>query len=160
MDSSRLCTAILVRPPHFPRELLDLDDPLVDFGHFEPEQRRDEQRIGARKHQARPLGRLLHPLEHRANRFALAEALPRILFLPRNDRLGIARSIEHEHELAALDLLHLSRKQLADPVGVFLANALAFTFADQLHDPLLGRHDGIAPNWENSTGISITSPTS
>ena len=37
----------------------------------------------------------------------VAETLARILFLPRNDRFGIARLVQHDHDLAALNLLNL-----------------------------------------------------
>ena len=61
-----------------------------------------------------------------------------ILLAIRHDRLGFAEAVEHDHELAALDLLDLAREQLADLVGELVADAIPLALADALDDPLLG----------------------
>ena len=66
------------------------------------------------------------------------------LFLPGNDGLGVAGAVQHENQLAALDLLHFAGEQVAHPVGVLVPDALPLALAHQLHDPLLGRHDRVA----------------
>ena len=83
-------------------------------GHLELEQRLDEERIAAAQNESRALGRLLDALEHRADRLALMEVLAMVLLAIRNDRFRLAELVEHDDELAALDLLHLAGEQLAD----------------------------------------------
>ena len=61
-----------------------------------------------------PFGRLLDALEHGADRLALMEVLAMVLLAVRDDRLRLAELVEHDHELAALDLLDLAGEQLAD----------------------------------------------
>src|SRR5690606_29878737 len=114
------------------RDRLDLDDALVDLGHLELEQARDETRIRPREDQTRTLRRLLHALQHRTDRLALAEPLARVLLLPRDDRLGIARLVQHHHDLAALHLLHLARQQIPDLARVLLADLVPLALAHPL----------------------------
>src|SRR5690606_31093726 len=122
------------------RDPLDVHDTLVDLRDLQLEQRRHEHGIRTRQDQPRPLGRLLDPLQHRTDRLALTEPLPRVLLLPRDDRFRLPGLVEHHHDLATLDLLDFSAQQLADPVRVLLADALALALADSLDDPLLGGH--------------------
>src|SRR5581483_9915876 len=74
-----------------------------------------------------------------ADRVALMKVLAMILLAIRDDRLGFAELREHHHDLAALDLLHLAREQLADLVAALLAYPRALPLAHPLDDPLLGR---------------------
>ena len=130
--------------PDLARGFLDLDDALVDLRHLQLEQRRDKTGIRAGEDQAGTLGRLVHLLQDRPDRLALAKPLARVLFLPGNDGLGVAGTVQHENQLAALDLLHFAGQQVAHAVGVLVADSLPLALAHQLHDPLLGGHDGVA----------------
>src|SRR5690606_12898146 len=89
-------------------------------------------------------GRLLDPLQHGTDRLSLPEPLPRVLLLPGDDRVRLARLVQHHHDLAALDLLHLTAEQVTDLVRVLVADALALALPDPLDDPLLRGHHGIA----------------
>src|SRR5690606_19955428 len=134
-----------LRPPaDLARNALDLHDPLVDLRHLELEQRRHEQRVRPGQDQTRALRRLLHPLQYRANRLALPEALPRILLLPRDDRVRFPRLVQHHHELAALDLLDLAREQVPDLARILIPDLLALALPDPLDDPLLRGHHRVA----------------
>src|SRR5205823_6839742 len=75
--------------------------------------------------------------EHRANGFALMEMLAMVLLAIRNDGLRLAKLVEHDDELAALDLLHLARQQIAHAGRELVANARALALADALNDALL-----------------------
>ena len=67
-----------------------------------------------------------------------------ILLAIRDDGLGLAELIEHEHDLAALDLLDLTGQQVADPRRELVTDLGALALADALHDALLGRLHGRA----------------
>src|SRR5690606_4914999 len=131
-------------PADLARDSLDVHDALVDLGNLELEQRRDEQRVRARQDQPRPLGGLLDPLQHGTDRLPLSEPLPRVLLLPRDDRVRLARLVQHHDDLAALDLLHFTAQQLTDLVRVLVTDALALALTDPLDDALLGGHHGVA----------------
>src|SRR5579859_353130 len=120
----------------------NLDDLLLDLGDFEFEQSFHEQRIGARQDEPRPFGRLFDALQDRANRVALVEVLAVVLIAVGDDRFGFAELVQHDDDLAALDLLHLARQQLADFPGKLLANPAPLTLAHPLDDALLGRLHG------------------
>ena len=92
-----------------------------------------------RQDQARALGRLLEALEHRADGVALVEVLAVVLLAVGDDRLRLAELVEHDDQLAALDLLDLAGEELADLVGELVADARALALAHPLDDPLLGR---------------------
>ena len=126
----------------FARDGADLDDLLLDLGHLELEQRLDEQRIAPREDEPRPLGRLLQPLEHGADGVALVEMLAVVLLAVGDDRLGLAELVQHDDELAALDLLHLAGEQLAHLAAELVADPRALALAHPLDDPLLGRLHG------------------
>ena len=61
-----------------------------------------------------------------------------VLLAIRNDRFGLAELVQHDDELAALDLLDLAAQQIADAAGELVANARALAFANALDDSLLG----------------------
>ena len=86
-----------------------------------------------------PFGRLLQPLEHRPDGVALMEVLPVVLLPVGYDRLGLAELVEHDDQLAPLDLLDLAGEQLADLGGELLPDAGPLAFPYPLNDPLLGR---------------------
>ena len=68
-----------------------------------------------------------------------------ILLAIRNDRFRLAELVEHDHELAALDLLHLAREQIADARRELVADARALALANALDDALLrGLNGGAA----------------
>ena len=69
---------------------------------------------------------------------ALMVMLAMILLAIRNDRFRFAELVEHDDQLAALDLLHFAREQFADALGELVADARALAFADPLDDALLG----------------------
>ena len=120
----------------------DLDDVLLDLRDLELEQRLHEQRVATAQDEARALGRLLDALEHGADRLALVEVLAVVLLAIRNDRFRFAELVEHDDELAALDLLDFAGEQVADARRELVADAGALAFADALDDALLGGLDG------------------
>src|SRR5438093_11584194 len=65
---------------------------------------------------------------------SLHDALPIAI---RNDRFGFAELREHDDDLAALDLLHFTRQELADLVGELFPDTCALTLAHALDDTLL-----------------------
>ena len=72
-------------------------------------------------------------------------AIAMILLAVRDDRLGLAELVEHDHQLAALDLLHLAGEQVADALAELVLDAGALAFAHALEDALLGGLHGGAP---------------
>src|SRR5216110_234270 len=62
-----------------------------------------------------------------------------VLLAVRNDRFGFPEPREHDDDLAALDLLHLARQELADLVGELFPDARPLALADPLDDALLRR---------------------
>ena len=123
IESSREKTAILVRLPTS-RAAARISTMFCWIsGHLELEQRLHEQRIAAAQDEARSLGRLLDALEHGADRLALMVVLAMILLAIRNDRFRFAELVEHDDELAALDLLHFAGEQVADARGELVADA-------------------------------------
>ena len=89
-----------------------------------------------------PFGRLLDALQHGADRLTLMEMLAMVLLAIRDDRLRLAELVEHDDELAALDLLDLAGEQVADARGELVADLRALAFANALDDALLGGLDG------------------
>jgi hypothetical protein len=61
-----------------------------------------------------------------------------ILLAVRDDRLRLLEAVQHDHQLAPFDLLHLAGEQLAHLAREFLADPAPFTLAHPLDDPLLG----------------------
>src|SRR6185437_14015986 len=118
---------------HLARGRANLDDALLDLGDLELEQRLHEHAVGAAQNQPRSLGSLFDSLQHRANGLALVIVLAMVLFAVRNDRLRPAELVEHHHELAALDLLNLTREKIANAARELVADARAFPFAYALN---------------------------
>src|SRR5678815_5608435 len=92
----------------------------------------------------RALGRLLDALEDGADRLTLMEVLAVILLAVGDDRLRFAELVEHDHELAALDLLDLAGQQIPDARRELVADLRALALPHSLDDALLGRLDGRA----------------
>jgi len=69
------------------------------------------------------------------------EVLAVVLLAVGNDRLRFAELVEHDHELAALDLLDLAGQEITDARGELVAHLGALTLAHTLDDALLGRLD-------------------
>ena len=67
------------------------------------------------------------------------EVLAVVLLAVRDDRFRLAELVQHDDQLAALDLLHLAGEQLADLAGELVADPGALALADALDDALLGR---------------------
>src|SRR5688572_10121842 len=65
-----------------------------------------------------------------------------ILLAVRDDRLGFAELVEHDHQLAALDLLHFARQQVAELRGELIPNLGTLALTNPLDDPLLRRLHG------------------
>ena len=61
-----------------------------------------------------------------------------VLLAVRNDRFRLAELVQHDDELAALDLLDFSREEISDSAGEFVADLRSLAFPDALDDPLLG----------------------
>jgi hypothetical protein len=73
------------------------------------------------------------------------KVLAMVLFAIRDDGFGFTELVEHDDELAALDLLHFSREKVSNPAGEFVADFGALAFAYTLDDSLLRRLHGRAP---------------
>src|SRR4051812_41503376 len=72
------------------------------------------------------------------------EMLTVVLLAIRNHSFGFAELVEHDDELAALDLLNFSGKQIADSARELVANLGALAFTDALDDSLLCSENGHA----------------
>ena len=82
-----------------------------------------------------------------------------VLLAIRNDRFRLAELVEHDDELAALDLLDLARQQVADAAANSSRILRALAFADALDDALLRRlHRRCARTRRSRPGSSMTSP--
>ena len=75
---------------------------------------------------------------------ALMEVLAVVLLAVRDDRFRLAELVQHDDELAALDLLDLAGEQVADLGGELVADPRALALADALDDALLGGLHGEA----------------
>src|SRR3989475_2695798 len=84
-------------------------------------------------------------LQHGTDRVPLVEVLAVVLLPVGDDRLGLAELREHHHDLAALDLLHLARQELAHLARELFADAGALPLAHTLDDALLSRLHRRAP---------------
>ena len=141
MPLSLEMTAILARRARIARHGADLDDAVVDLGHFLGEQLGHELRMGARQEDLRPAHFLAHVVDIGADALALAEALARQQLVAAQDRLGAA---EIDDDVAELDALDQAVDDLADAVLELVELALALGVAHLLHDHLLRRLRGDA----------------
>ncbi len=67
------------------------------------------------------------------------EVLPVILLPVGHDGFGLPEFVQHDDQLAALDLLDFSRQKLAHLRGELLPDPGPLAFAHPLDDPLFGR---------------------
>ena len=114
---------------------LDLDDAVVDLGHFLREQLLHELGRGAAEEDLRAAGLVADLADQRADAVADAEGFARDLLVAAHDRLGAA---EVDDDVAELDALDDAGDDLAGAVLEFLVLALALGVADLLEDHLLG----------------------
>jgi hypothetical protein len=120
---------------------LDLDDAVVNFGHFLREQLLHEVRVRAAEEDLRP-ARLARDVEDdRAGAVADAQHFARDLLVAADHALGAAEVDDHVAELDALDD---AGDDLADAVLELLMLALALGVAHLLEDDLLGGLGGDA----------------
>ena len=113
-----------LRPgPHFASGRADLDDVLLNFRHFQFEERAHEAGIGPRQNQTWSPRCLFEPFQDRPNGIALVKMLPAVLFPVRYDGFRFAKLVEHDHQLAAVDLLDLARQEFPDLTREFVPNA-------------------------------------
>src|SRR4051812_2896428 len=114
---------------------LDLDDAVVDLGHFLRKQLRHESGMGARQEDLGTAGFGPYVIDVRAYAVAVLEVLARQQLVAPQDRFGPAQI---DRDIAIFDPLDQAVDDLADAILVFLELALPFGLADLLDDDLLG----------------------
>ena len=114
---------------------LDLDDAVVDLGHFLREQLLHELGVRAAEEDLRAAVVALDLHDQRAHALADAGGLARDLLVAADHALGAAEVDDH---VAELDRLDHAGDDLAGAVLEFLELALALGIADLLEDHLLG----------------------
>ena len=114
---------------------LDLDDAVVDFGHFLREQLLHEVGMRAAEEDLRPAIFAEHVQDQRADAVVDADHFARDLRVAADHALGAAQV---DDDMAELDALDDAGDDLADPVLELLELALALGVADLLEDDLLG----------------------
>src|SRR6185295_12108036 len=114
---------------------LDLDDAVVNLGHFLGEQLLHEVGMGARQEDLRAAGLAPHRHDQRADAVADADHFARDLLVAADDAFGAA---EVDDDVAELDPLDHAGDDLGGAILEFLVLALALGVADLLEDHLLG----------------------
>ena len=114
---------------------LDLDDAVVNLGHFLREQLLHEVGVGARQEDLRAAGFAADRHDQRADAVADADHFARDLLVAADDALGAA---EVDDDVAELDALDDAGDDLAGAVLELFILALALGVADLLEDDLLG----------------------
>ena len=114
---------------------LDLDDSVVNLGHFLREQLLHEVGMGARQEDLRPARLAADGHDQGADAVADADHLARDLLVAADDALGAA---EVDDDVAELDALDDAGDDLAGAVLELFVLALALGIADLLEDHLLG----------------------
>ena len=128
-------TPILARLPGIAGGGLDLDDAVVNLGHFLGEQLLHEVGVGARQEDLRAAGFAADRQDQAADAVADADHFARDLLVAADDALGAA---EVDDDVAELDALDDAGDDLAGAVLELLILALALGVADLLEDDLLG----------------------
>src|SRR5579872_4971763 len=121
------------------RDSANLDDAVVDLGHFLGEQLGHELRMGARQENLRAAHFLAYVIDIGAYPLALAEAFARQQLVAAQDSLGAAQI---DDDVAELDALDQAVDDFADAVLEFVELTLTFGVAHLLNDDLfrgLGR---------------------
>ena len=129
---------------------LDLDDAVVDLGHFLREQLLHEVGMGAAEEDLRPTGFAGDAQDERADTVADADHFARDLCVAADDALGAAKV---DDDMAELDALDDAGDDLARAVLEFLILALALGVADLLEDDLLGGLGGDAAEFDRRQRI-------
>ncbi len=124
---------------------LDLDDSVVNLGHFLREQLLHEVGMGAAEENLRPARLAADGHDQRADAVADADHLARDLLVAADDALGAA---EVDDDVAELDALDDAGDDLADAVLELFILALALGIADLLEDHLLGGLGGDPPEFD------------
>src|SRR6185295_15035296 len=114
---------------------LDLDDAVVNLGHFLGEQLLHEVGMGARQEDLRAAALAPHRHDQRADAVADADHFARDLLVAADDAFGAA---EVDDDVAELDPLDHAGDDLGGAILEFLVLALALGVADLLEDHLLG----------------------
>ena len=115
---------------------LDLDDAIVDFGHFLREQLLHEFRMGAAQENLRATVLTLNLEDQRADALTHTGGFTRDLLIAANDTLGAAEVDDHMAEFNRLDN---ARDNFASAVLELGILTVALGIADLLKDHLLGR---------------------
>src|SRR5690606_35991838 len=118
---------------------LDLDDAVIDLGHFHLEQFRHELRIGARQEDLRAAGLAAHILDIGADAVVRAIAFAADLLVAAQDRLAAA---DIDDDVAVFLALDDTVDDAALAVLEFVILAVTLGLADLLKDHLLGRLRG------------------
>ena len=114
---------------------LDLDDAVVNFGHFLGEQLLHEVGVGARQEDLRAAGFAGNAQDQAADAVADADHFARDLRVAADDALGAAKI---DHDVAELDPFDDAGDDFAGAVLEFFILALALGVADLLENDLLG----------------------
>src|SRR5215813_2029918 len=75
-----------------------------------------------------------------------------VLLAIRNDRFGLAKLVQHDDQLAALDLLDLATQEIANATRELVTDARSLPFAHTLNDSLLRGLNGRAPEFGEVDG--------
>ena len=129
---------------------LDLDDAVVDFGHFLREQFLHEVGVGARQENLRAARFAANRHDQAADAVADADHFARNLLVAADNALGAA---EVDDDVAELDALDDAGDDFADAVLEFFMLALALGVADLLEDDLLGGLRGDAAEFDRGQRI-------
>ena len=114
---------------------LDLDDAVVNLGHFLREQLLHELGVGAAEEDLRAASLAAHRHDQRTDAVANADHLARDLLVAADDALGAA---EVDDDVTELDALDDAGDDLVGAVLELFILALALGIADLLEDHLLG----------------------
>ena len=109
---------------------------VVNFRDFLFEEALHELRIGARKHHAGVLPRLVNTLDDAARTIAYAEILQARLFSLREPRFGLAHV---KNQVLTLNALHRAVHELTHSRGIFHEDGVPLCLAHLLQNYLLGR---------------------
>src|SRR5215212_7238177 len=81
------------------------------------------------------------------------KVLAMILLAIRNHGFSFAELVQHDDELASLDLLNFTRQKIADAARELVANLCSLAFANALNDSLLCGKYGHATEFREINGL-------